>query len=88
MSHVFQRVVSTHETQAGFSLEYQKKLTRHIFNIYIHIYICSLSIQSFYKQIVSTHFYLMVCVRTLKGTRRKTKIRDASISQRQCVQAE
>ena len=35
MMHVFQRIESIHETQAGFSLKYKNIPTRYIFNINI-----------------------------------------------------
>ena len=55
--HVFQRVKSIVETQAGISLECQNEHRR---------YCTFLSIQFFHKRIVLTHTYLIVCVRTLK----------------------
>ena len=83
MLHVFQVVESIHEMQAGFTLEYQKNHTRHIFNINIF-----LSHTVFYKQLVFTHSYLMVCVLTLNDAWCKIKIWNALMSQRQSLQAE
>ena len=67
-----------------FSLEYQNIHTRYIFDINI---LFSLQIV-FYKRIVFTHPYLMVCVRTVKDGRCKIEIRDTLMSQRRSVQGE
>ena len=82
MLPVFQRAESIHEKQAGFSLEYQN--IRYTFNINILFSLHTVS----YKEIGFTHFYLMVCVQTVKDARSKIKISAALIPQKRFVQRE
>ena len=81
MLRMLERVESIHDTQPGCSLEYK----RYIHDLYINI-LFSLR-QGLYKQIVTTHYYMMVCIRTSKNVRCKIKIRDTLTSQRWFVQA-
>ena len=60
MLHLFQRVEFIHETQAGFSFEYQNIHTRSIQDKYTVLQ------KAFQKRIVSIQSHLMVSVRTAK----------------------
>ena len=82
MLHVFQIVESIHEMLAGFTLEYQSNHTRNIFNMFFSLHTV------FYKQVVFTHSYLMICVQTLNDAGCKIKIWNALMSQRRSLQAE
>ena len=70
-----------HVLKSRFSLENQNIHTRCILNILFSLR------KDFYKWIVSTNFYLMVCVQTAKDVRCKIKISD-EFSQKRSVQAE
>ena len=82
MLQVFQRVESIHEMQAGLSLEYQN--IRYTFNINILFSLHAVS----NKEIGFTHFYLMICVQTVKDARSKIKIPAALIPPKRFVQRE
>ena len=68
MLDVFQTVEIYSWTDAGLSLEYQNIQDIFYINILFSLH------KGFYKQVVSTHPYLMVCVRTAKDARCKPKV--------------
>ena len=82
MLHVLQKVESIHETQPGFSLVDQNIHKRYYINILIFLH------KGFYKKIVNTHFYVVICIRTLKNARCKIKIQDPLKAQKRSVLAE